>query len=221
MSGVTLAKSIPLALTLRVATSNPGKLRDFAAAAAAFGVTVEPLPGLASIAPPSEDAPTFESNAAKKAEYYSRIATDELVLADDSGLCVDELEGAPGVHSARYAARDSGSEGNSSDEQNNTLLLLRMRDVPEERRKARFVCVIAIAKNGRLVACFRGEVPGRILTEARGTKGFGYDPLFLVPEVNKTFAELEGEEKARYSHRGLAFRKVLKWLQSSPGNEGR
>lgn len=215
---MTLAKSVPLAGILRVATSNAGKLRDFAAAAAAFGVTVEPVPGIDSVAPPSEDAPTFEANAAKKAEYYSRLVTNELVLADDSGLCVDELGGAPGVHSARYAARESGAESNSSDEQNNGLLLQRMRDVPEEHREARFVCVIAIAKNGRLVACFRGEVRGRILTEPRGTKGFGYDPLFLVPDVNKTFAELEGEEKARYSHRGLAFRKVLNWLQPSSGS---
>jgi XTP/dITP diphosphohydrolase len=199
---------------LRVATSNAGKMRDFSAAAGEFGVRVESVPGMDAVATPREDAPTFEANAAKKAEYYSRLVQDELVIADDSGLCVIELDGAPGVHSARYAARASGADGNSTDEENNALLLERLRGVPEQRREAKFVCVIAVAKNGRLVACFRGEVPGRILTEARGTKGFGYDPLFLVPSVNKTFAELEGEEKARYSHRGLAFRKLLNWLQA-------
>jgi XTP/dITP diphosphohydrolase len=201
-----------MAITIRVASSNAGKLRDFRGAAAGCGVVVEPVEPPANIAPPREDAPTFEANAAIKAECYSRFAKDEYVIADDSGLCVEELQGAPGVHSARYAALLNGTEGNSSDSENNARLLRELSAVPDERRQGKFVCCIAVAKNGRLVAMFRGEVQGMILHEARGTKGFGYDPLFLIPDLDKTFAELDPEEKAGFSHRGMAFRKLLKWL---------
>jgi XTP/dITP diphosphohydrolase len=195
-----------------IATSNSGKLRDFAAAAAAFGVQVAPVSGITFLPVPREDAPTFEANACKKAEHYSRYVKAGYVLADDSGLEVDALGGAPGVHSARYAAIASGdSELNSTDAANNALLLAQMGKIPEERRGARFVCVIAIAREGRLCICFRGEVNGVLLHEARGSGGFGYDPLFFLPETKRTFAELSPEEKAKFSHRGQAFGKFLKW----------
>lgn len=209
---MTSTQAVPMALRIRVASSNEGKLRDFAGAAAAYGVKVEPVKLPENTPPPREDAPTFEANAAAKAEYYSRHAKDEYVIADDSGLCVEELGGAPGVYSARYAAMLTGNWAEANDAANNAHLLRKMEHVPDDKREARFVCCIAVARNGRLVALFRGEVPGVILRTQRGTKGFGYDPLFLVPQLNKTFAELDAEEKAGYSHRGMAFAKLLKWF---------
>jgi XTP/dITP diphosphohydrolase len=197
-----------------IATKNKGKLRDFAAAAAEHGVEVECVPGLDSMPPAKEDGPTFESNACKKAEYYSRSVKDELVLADDSGLEVMALGSAPGVHSARYSAIKAGTAAaNSSDAENNARLLDEMRDIPDDHRDAEFVCNIAVARNGRLVALFRGEVDGMILHQSRGTGGFGYDPVFFIPALNKTFAELTPEEKSGISHRGQAFRKFLAWYE--------
>jgi XTP/dITP diphosphohydrolase len=212
---VTLPQASSATTTVLIATSNVGKLRDFAGAAVAYGVGVAPLPGIEKTVPPHENAPTFEANAAIKAEFYSRLAQNELVVADDSGLCVDQLGDAPGVYSARFAAKMDGRTGNSTDAENNARLLREMQDIPEEKRVARFVCCIAVARNGRLQAMFRGEVPGLILTAERGAKGFGYDPLFLIPGLNKTFAELDPAEKARFSHRGMAFGKLLNWLTES------
>ena len=189
-----------------IATSNAGKLRDFAGAATAHGIEVEGIPNFASLPQVVEDGETFEANARKKAEAYSRYVPGELVLADDSGLEVDALGGAPGVHSARYAA--TGGE-NASDDQNNARLLCELRSVPAAKRTARFVCVIAAARDGKVLEAFRGEAEGLILDEPRGAGGFGYDPLFFSPEARKTFAELSTEEKARYSHRGRAFRVFL------------
>ncbi len=195
-----------------IATSNKGKLRDFAAVAAEHGIKVEGLPELASIPPAKEDAPTFEANAAKKAQYYSRYAEGKIVVADDSGLKVDALNGAPGVHSARYAAAAVGDpHANSSDEANNQRLLREMANVEESQRAAAFVCEIAAARNGRLLALFHGEVDGRILYAPQGAGGFGYDPLFFISSLDKTFAELSPEEKSSISHRGQAFRKFLSW----------
>lgn len=189
-----------------IATSNPGKLRDFAGAAAAHGITIAALPDLDSVPSVSEDGATFEANARKKAEHYSRFAPGEMVLADDSGLEVNALGGAPGVRSARYAAT---AEGNADDRANNMRLLRELSGITD--RNARFVCVIAAAQDGHTLATFRGEAEGSILQAPRGAGGFGYDPLFLVPALGKTFAELESEEKAAVSHRGAAFRKFLEW----------
>jgi XTP/dITP diphosphohydrolase len=195
-----------------VATSNPGKLRDFAGAAAALGVEIAPIPGFASLAPVVEDGLTFEANARKKAEAYSRYVAGEMVLADDSGLEVDALGGAPGVHSARYAADAPHLAGvNSEDAANNARLLRELKRVPPEKRTARFVCVIAAAEGGRTLEMFRGQADGMILDAPRGSNGFGYDPLFYFPQIDKTFAELGAEEKSKYSHRGAAFRKFLEW----------
>ncbi len=199
--------------TVLIATSNPGKLRDFAAVAAEHVVGVAPLPDLEHLPSVGEDAPTFEGNARKKAEHYSRFVPGVLVLADDSGLEVDALGGIPGVHSARFAAFEAGREGNSSDAENKARLLREMSAVPDAERGAHFVCVIAAARDGRTEAAFRGEASGTILHAERGTGGFGYDPLFYVPELDKTFAELTPEEKAARSHRGRAFRKFLEWYR--------
>src|ERR1051325_10560352 len=200
-------------LKILIATSNPGKLRDFTGAAKTFGVEIAPLPNFSSLTPVVEDGLTFEENARKKAEGYSLHAGDELVLADDSGLAVDVLRGAPGVHSARYAADDPAKvDSNTDDDANNARLIREIKDVPFEKRTGRFVCVIAAARKGKTVAVFHGKAEGLILDKPQGTNGFGYEPLFYFPEICKTFAELSAEEKSKYSHRGAAFRQFLEWV---------
>jgi XTP/dITP diphosphohydrolase len=203
--------------TVLIATSNAGKLRDFAGAAAQDGITVLGIPGFSSLPPVVEDGLTFEANARKKAEEYSRALPGELVLADDSGLEVEALGGAPGVHSARYAADEPRSaECNTEDEANNARVLRGLMSVPPEKRGARFVCVIAAARDGQMLKTFRGMAEGMILETPRGANGFGYDPLFYFPQIGRTFAELSAEEKSRFSHRGAAFRAFLEWYRSIP-----
>jgi len=197
-----------------IATSNPGKLRDFAGAAAPHGIEIAGIPGFASLPSVVEDGLTFEDNARKKAEEYSRHAPGEIVVADDSGLEIDALNGAPGVHSARYAADQPHlAHSNTDDHENNARVLRELKEVPPEKRTGRFVCVLAAAHEGKTLATFRGTAEGIILEAARGTNGFGYDPLFYFPQIKKTFAELSAEEKARYSHRGAAFRQFLEWCE--------
>jgi XTP/dITP diphosphohydrolase len=198
-----------------IATSNPGKLRDFAGAATAHNVQVIPIPNFASLPQAIEDGETFEANARKKAEQYSQAVPGEIVLADDSGLEIDALQGAPGVHSARYAADEPHkADTNTDDEANNARVLRELQGVPSEQRTARFVCVIAAARDGHSLATFRGTAEGRILDHLQGTGGFGYDPMFYFPQIQKTFAELTPEEKANHSHRGAAFRKFLNWIDA-------
>lgn len=157
---------------------------------------------------------TFEANARKKAREYSLAAPGEVVLADDSGLEIDALGGAPGVHSARYAAEQPHlAEFNTDDEENNARVIREISVVPREQRTGRFVCVIAAARDGQTLAVFHGAAEGMILDTPQGKNGFGYDPLFYFPAIQKTFAELTAEEKAAYSHRGKAFRKFLAWCQ--------
>jgi len=200
--------------TVLIATSNVGKLRDFAGAAAPYGIMIGGIPGFASLPAVVEDGATFEANARKKAETYSLAVPGELVLADDSGLEIDALGGAPGVHSARYAANQPhAAETNTEDEANNARVRRELRNVPPEKRTARFVCVLAAASDGRTLQTFRGAAEGIILDSPRGQNGFGYDPLFYFPRIGKTFAELSATEKAQYSHRGAAFRMFLEWYQ--------
>jgi XTP/dITP diphosphohydrolase len=197
-----------------IATSNPGKLRDFAGAARMHGIEIAAIPNFSSLPTPVEDGTTFEENARKKAEEYSGYVRGEIVVADDSGLEVDALNGAPGVHSARYAAKQPHlADENTDDHQNNARVLRELRGVPPEKRTGRFVCVLAAARDGKTVATFRGTAEGIILDAPRGTNGFGYDPLFYFPQIQKTFAELSAEEKANYSHRGAAFRQFLEWCE--------
>ena len=197
-----------------IATSNQGKLRDFAGAAAVYGITVEGLTDFANLPEAVEDGTSFEQNARKKAEHYSRFVPGELVLADDSGLSVDALDGAPGVYSARYGADDDES-GNSSDLANNRKLLRALEAVAEDERTACFVCVISAARDGSEVAHFRGEARGVILREGHGGMGFGYDPLFWFPALGRSFGELGLGEKARVSHRGAALRMFLEWARDA------
>ena len=185
------------------ASGNAGKLREFRLAGQLLSVEVEPLPGLKSIIAPEETGTTFEENACLKAAYYSRSAPGFL-FADDSGLAVDALSGEPGVYSARYAGE------RATDEDNNRLVLERLADNPN--RTARFICVIALAKNGEIVKTFRGEVEGQLLQEARGPGGFGYDPLFFYPPFGCSFGEVNDEKKFGVSHRGNAVRAMLEYL---------
>jgi XTP/dITP diphosphohydrolase len=204
-----------------IATSNAGKLRDFAGAAARLGVEISGIPEFSSLPVVVEDGLTFEANARKKAEAYSRCVPGEIVVADDSGLEIDALHGAPGVHSARYAAPDvqnkepHEADANTDDDANNARVLRELKEVLPEKRTGRFVCVLAAARDGETLATFRGTAEGMILDAPRGTNGFGYDPLFYFPAIGKTFAELSAEEKAKYSHRGKAFRKFLEWCGHS------
>lgn len=194
-----------------VATTNPGKIKDFAGAARVLNIEIEPFPHQDAMPEVVEDGATFEENAIKKAEAYSSRLPNELVIADDSGLEVDALGGAPGVHSARFA--QTAATTKPSDADNNYKLLHELSSKPGADRTARFVCVIAAARNGTVLRTFRGEAKGEILPTPIGKHGFGYDPLFFVPQANKTFAEMHAEEKAQYSHRGRAFRAFLDWLK--------
>lgn len=195
-----------------IATSNPGKLRDFAGAARSLGIEIAGIPNFSSLPTVVEDGHTFEENARKKAAEYSLAAPGEIVLADDSGIEIDALNGAPGVHSARYAADQPHlADENTDDEANNARVLRELRKVPVEKRTGRFVCVLVAARDGKMLGTFRGVAEGVILDHPRGSNGFGYDPLFYFPQIQKTFAELSAEEKAQYSHRGAAFRQFLSW----------
>ncbi|MFL6299442.1 MAG: RdgB/HAM1 family non-canonical purine NTP pyrophosphatase [Terriglobales bacterium] len=195
-----------------IATSNAGKLRDFAAAAKLEGVQVEPLPGFKDLPEVEEDGNTFAANARKKAEHYSALFPGKLVLADDSGLEVNALGGAPGVHSARYAATSS-TTGNADDSANNQKLLSELQKIGMLSSGARFVAVITAALDGKTVAEFMSEVRGSITDAPRGSNGFGYDPLFVVEGTGTTMAELSPAEKAARSHRGRAFRRFLEWYR--------
>jgi XTP/dITP diphosphohydrolase len=202
-----------MALRLYAATTSQGKLRDFRAAAAAHSLTIEPLPKLKEIPAPEEDGLTFAANATLKAVYYSHFAPGALVVADDSGLEVDALNGAPGVRSARFAADsgliDSPDANDNTDVWNNMLLLQRLAGIPPAQRTARYRCVLAAARDGQLLRTAEGAVEGMILDAPRGTGGFGYDPLFYLPELDRSMAELDLETKHTLSHRGRAIAALL------------
>jgi XTP/dITP diphosphohydrolase len=203
-------------MRLYVATTNPGKLRDFAHAAeghllGGLAIEIELLPGLADLPAPPEDETTFAANARAKAIYYSRAAPGLLVVADDSGLEVDALNGLPGARSARYAD-DLGYDlhsGAKIDDRNNALLISKMVQLPFEPRTARYCCVLALARDGEVLATADGAVEGCIVIAPRGEGGFGYDPLFFLPELGKTMAELDPATRLSLSHRGRALRRLL------------
>jgi len=223
-------------MVLYAATTNPGKLRDFAWAAEGHlqdgeGVLIEPLPRLKEIAAPEEDGETFEANARLKAEYYSRRAPGLWVLADDSGLEVDALGGRPGVRSARFAedvgleegvaTSDAASMGialssEEIDQRNNGILLSLMAVVPFEERTARYRCVLALARDGEVAMTAEGALKGQILTTGRGAAGFGYDPFFWLPEVEMTMAEINPATRIQFSHRARALRALLQQMAASP-----
>ena len=205
---------MPAPVKIYFASSNPGKLAEFRALAESdAGETssttfrVEMLPRFESLPSFEENAATFGENALGKALYYSKLS-DGIVFADDSGLVVPALGGAPGVHSARYAGPDSSSVDRIN------KLLQELAGKPRPQRAAYFCCVITVIRQGLPTAVISNRTDGEILEVPRGTGGFGYDPIFYLPELDKTFAELTPQEKNLYSHRGKAFRRVLSFLSA-------
>jgi XTP/dITP diphosphohydrolase len=227
-------------LVLYLASTNRGKLREFSEAADQ-GISVQPLPDIEDLPRCLEDGATFEQNAREKARHYSAYAEGP-VFADDSGICVDALGGAPGVYSARFAAfetvgpsfggstppagaiavssttagRSQAVSARNVNAANNARLLRELQGVPPERRTAHYLCAIVLAQSGRVLKVTEGRADGVLLETPRGSGGFGYDPYFYYPPLRKTFAELSPEEKHAVSHRGQAFRKLLDYLRTVP-----
>lgn len=196
------------------ATSNPNKVRELTLVLAPLGFEVEDLSAFPTLEEPLEDGTTFAENARIKAVSYAR-QTGLACLAEDSGLEVDALDGRPGVHSARYAGTTGPRE--LCDRANNALLLKELEGVPHSERGAQFVCVFCLARpSGQVVAEASGVFRGVIALEPRGTNGFGYDPLFFVPDAGCTSAELSKEQKSKRSHRGQAARKLASLLTTTP-----
>jgi XTP/dITP diphosphohydrolase len=202
------AQSKPLHLT--VASSNQGKLREYRALAASAGASVELalIPNFESLPKFDEVADTFAENAMGKGLHYSQFSEGP-VIADDSGLVVPALGGAPGERSARYAGPGA------SDADRIRKLLDAMRGKRGEERRARFVCVVALAERGEARGVFSASAEGELLDAPRGEEGFGYDPIFLFPALGKTYGEITRQEKNQHSHRGKAFRKALDFLVSA------
>lgn len=200
-----------------LATRNPGKIREICQALGDLPVEIVTLDDQGNIAEPPEQGLTFADNAAAKAMYYAR-ATGRWCLADDSGLEVDALDGRPGVHSARYAAgdRDAPADRQALDQANNAKLLRELAGLADRDRTARFVCELALADGEKVVIKARGVLEGRIAQAPEGDNGFGYDPLFFVPELGCTTAQLSPEEKNRISHRGKAVRRFAELLREMP-----
>jgi XTP/dITP diphosphohydrolase len=192
---------------LLVASSNPGKLREYQALAVPAGAAIDLafIPNFDSLPLFEEIWPTFAENAAGKALHYSRLA-EGIMIADDSGLVVPALGGAPGVLSARYAGPGA------TDMDRIHKLLSELRGKKGDYRQARFVCVVAVAESGNMRGLFSAAAEGIILEEPSGQGGFGYDPVFFFPALGKTYAEISREEKNSYSHRGKAFHKALDFL---------
>lgn len=193
---------------LLIATGNSGKVREFAVLFAKCGIELFSLKDFPNLLPVNEDGKTFQENALKKAVAASR-QTGLCVIADDSGLCVDALDGKPGVISARFAGEGLG------DEANNRKLLQELSGVPMELRTAAFHCVISLVTPDGVEQNFEGTLPGIILDHLSGSGGFGYDPLFMVPEYGRTLAEISIEVKNRISHRGRAAAELKAYLQKS------
>jgi XTP/dITP diphosphohydrolase len=196
----------PAPIQIFLATSNPGKLREYRILAGISPIELALLPNFNDVPPFEESAPTFAENSAGKALHYSRFAPG-IILADDSGLVVPALGGAPGVFSARYAGP------NATDEDRYRKLLRELEGKEGNDRRARFVCVSSLAQNGSALAVVSDSAEGTIAKEPRGADGFGYDPVFYFEQLHRTYAEITREEKNQYSHRGRAFRKVLVFLE--------
>jgi XTP/dITP diphosphohydrolase len=199
-------------MRLLIATTNLGKAREIKAELLGAGIdklellTLHDFPAIPDVV---EDQPTFGGNAMKKARHYA-VHSNVLTLADDSGLCVDALDGAPGIYSARYAGQPC------DDAANNRKLLSALKDVPAEKRGAQFVCALALALPNKPLVVLSDYVIGGIAFKPRGDNGFGYDPLFVLPERRLTTAELSMEEKSKVSHRGKAVRRLAQWLLENP-----
>jgi len=196
---------------LVIATTNRGKLAELRQLLEGRGVKVMGLSDFGAMPEAEETGKNFSENARQKAVFYGTLL-GRWILADDSGLEVDVLGGAPGVHSARFAGGD-GADAASRDRANNAKLLGLLAEVPPEKRTARFRCSLCLCHGGEVVLEVEGHVEGRILSEPRGENGFGYDPIFLISAAGKTAAELGNGEKNALSHRGMALRALLEKLE--------
>jgi len=193
------------------ASRNEGKIKEIKAMLLGTDIELISLNSYTDVPEIAEDGQSFLENALKKAKIISRL-TGETVLADDSGLEVDFLQGEPGIYSSRYAGE------NATDAENNARLLARLKDIPQEKRTASFRCVLVLYRQDGSYDFFQGKWSGQIIYDARGANGFGYDPIFWLPELNKTAAELPAEIKNRISHRGQAFAQLKSFLKSSKIN---
>lgn len=191
-----------------IATKNPGKAREFEHIFAPRGIEVKTLLDYSEMEDVEETGATFEENATLKAEAVSK-QLNKMVIGDDSGLIVDALEGRPGIYSARYAGEEP-----KDDQKNLEKVLNELQGVSEENRTARFYCALAVALPGNETITVSGTCEGRILEEQRGTNGFGYDPVFYVPEKGRAMAELSSDEKNKISHRANALKKLEGILDS-------
>jgi XTP/dITP diphosphohydrolase len=217
-------------LTLVLATRNRHKVAEIQAILGS-DVICRSLDDFSGVPNLREDADSFSGNASAKAHqlaaWLSQSAPEDhfLVLADDSGLEVDALDGAPGVRSARFAANEAAASGNAPDQANNAKLLRLLTDIPEQQRAARFRCVLALThtnagKTASEPHLFEGVCEGRIAHQPSGRSGFGYDPVFLPTGFNCTFAELGGDQKNQISHRRRALDALRQWLQARPSASG-
>jgi XTP/dITP diphosphohydrolase len=195
-----------------IATKNPGKAREFEDIFARRGITVRTLLDFPEIPDVEETGTSFEENATLKAETISRTL-DKMVIGDDSGLIVDALDGRPGIFSARYAGEPKNDQANTN------KVLGELDGVPEDERTARFYCALAVAVPGKETLTVSGTCEGMILSEPRGTHGFGYDPVFYVPEKGVAMAELTSDEKNKISHRANALKKLDALLDSILGSD--
>ena len=199
-------------MKILIATTNPGKIREFREMLGNGTLQLEDLSQHKNVEPIEETGRTFLANACLKATTYAKKFNTH-VIADDSGLEVDALGGSPGVHSARWAELNKAGKG---DADNNDLLIHQLDKIPDDQRTGRFVCVLALASpDGNIVVTARDTVEGRILREERGENGFGYDPLFLIDSLGKTTAELEPNEKHQISHRGKALRRLRELMEKN------
>jgi len=202
---------VGLPMDLLIATANPGKILEFRQMLGEARFAWSDLASLPNLPHVEETGRTFRANACLKASAYA-MHFKRWALADDSGLEVDALNGSPGVYSARWAEMNHAGKG---DADNNALLLKQLAAVPDDRRSARFVCVLALSDpQGRIILTARDTVEGRLLGAPRGRNGFGYDPLFLIPEIGRTTAELPPDQKHRLSHRGKALRAMSDLISS-------
>lgn len=191
-----------------IATKNPGKAKEFEHIFAPRGIVVKTLLDYPEIEDVEETGSSFEENATLKAEAVSQ-QLNKMVIGDDSGLIVDALDGRPGIYSARYAGEEP-----KNDQKNLEKVLFELQGVPEEDRTARFYCALSVAVPGKETITVAGTCEGRILKEQRGTNGFGYDPVFYVPEKGRAMAELSSDEKNKISHRANALKRLEGILDS-------
>ncbi|MCF7870753.1 MAG: XTP/dITP diphosphatase [Candidatus Omnitrophica bacterium] len=195
-------------MRLIIATKNKSKMKEIKNILSNISFEIVSLNDLSEEFEIDEDGNTFYENAKKKALTVSQVYSDDYVVGEDSGLCVQHLQGAPGIYSKRYSGKDA------TDFKNNLKLLNQLKEVPSENRAAKFICSLVLAKKSKEIARFQSELKGLIHNKLEGANGFGYDPLFFLPKFNKTTAQLKSKQKNEISHRFKAFMKLKEFLKN-------